>query len=101
MGCDIHPHAENVKSQEVLVLVTCAYFKASGKYYTEGAAAYPASLFEECIYPRDYGRRLLELKRLPGLQSGTWSGCFTVRVMKDIGSYTELVVQHELVDHIS
>lgn len=74
----------------MMIAVTCVYFKPSGKWYTDGTDEFPKSLFEGCIYPRDYGRRLNELKLLPGLQSGTWNdGPFTVDVQD---KYVELVI---------
>lgn len=71
------------------VKIKCTYFKPSGKYYADGCEWFAKKLFEGCIYPISYGKRLLELKSLPGLRSGIWDGPFTVKVQ---GKYTELVI---------
>jgi hypothetical protein len=72
-----------------MVLVECVYFKDTGKRYTDAQGEFPESWFEGCIYPRDYGRRLRELGKLPGLISGRWEGPFTIEVYD---KYTELVI---------
>ena len=73
-----------------LIIITCTYFKGSGKYYTDGTECFPVSIFKDCIYPRDYGERLRDLRKLPGLESGYWPDYFTVTV-----KYTELVIPVE------
>lgn len=69
-------------------IIYCVYFKDSGKYKYDGEARFDLSLFDGCIYPSEYGKRLRALKLLPGLESGHWSGPFTVEVYD---KYTELV----------
>lgn len=71
------------------VKIRCRYFKPSGKYYSEGCEWFERALFHGCVFPVEYGRRLLSLAILPGLQSGTWDGPFTVSVC---GKYEELVL---------
>lgn len=85
-----------------MVTVKCVYYKESGKYYSTGEGTFSPDLFKECrpayrdptrrvdcIYPSDYGKRLRELGRLPGLHSGAWQGPFTCEI---VGSYTELIL---------
>lgn len=56
------------------------YFKENGKYYTGGeidVGDYPNYLkedFKGCIYPKDFGFRAIDLKILPGIAGGIWSG---------------------------
>jgi hypothetical protein len=69
--------------------IKCTYFKEGGKYYTEGEDEFPSDLFEHHFNPRQYGRRLLELKRLPGIAGGTWDGPFVIEVHPSPG-YPEL-----------
>jgi len=64
------------------------YFKESGKYYANGKCVYTLpGKPSDPIYPREFGELLNSEGKLPGLQSGTWDGPFTVKVC---GSYTEL-----------
>ncbi len=69
------------------------YFKESGKYYSGGELRVKDELgnidlrFSGCIYPKDFGLRALELKMLPDLASGVWSGPFTVEA-----PYPELIL---------
>lgn len=58
------------------MIVKCIYFKSSGKYYTEGSINVDDSVINEFIYPRAIGKRLNELKMLPGLNSGEWKHSF-------------------------
>lgn len=62
--------------------VKCVYYKDSGKYYGEGETVIDlvAPSFKGCIYPIDFGRRMNMLHRLPGLQSGSWRGPFTIEM---------------------
>lgn len=72
------------------IKIKCVYFKSSGKYYSDGCEWFEKTLFDKCVYPSEYGKRLLELGKLPGLNSGIWQdGFLTVKVQ---GMYTELVV---------
>ena len=81
---------ERSRVQFNYIKIQCMYFKQSGKYYSDGCEWFDKLLFNGCIYPSEYGERLRELKKLPGLQSGTWEeGFFTVKVQ---GKYTELVM---------
>ena len=73
-----------------MIDIECYYYKKSGKYYTHAKERFPVDIFKGCVYPRDYGKRLLEMKALPGLESGTWEHSFTVHVED---KYPELVVQ--------
>lgn len=70
------------------IKIKCTYFKPSGKWYADGVDEFDSELFVGCIYPKEYGVRLLQLQRLPGLSSGTWHGPFTVDVQD---KYEELV----------
>jgi hypothetical protein len=79
-----------------LVLVVCHYYAKTGKWKYTGAAYFPKTLFENCIYPSEYGKKLRELNKLPGLRSGTWSDFFTVEVED---KYSELVLPLEQRDH--
>ena len=82
------------------VVLEFAYFKPSGKFYTEGQTTvtndgttirkglHEISLgCDVPIYPKGWGVLLRDKKMLPGLQSGFWSGPFIVRVN---GGYWEL-----------
>ena len=74
------------------------YFKPSGKWYASGEADFDPNVFHKCIYPKEFGRRALELKILPGLIGGTWTGPFTVCPMRhnDGSDYTELVLPQKM-----
>lgn len=77
-----------------MITISCVYFKPSGKLYTSGTEEFDESLFEDCIYPVEYGRRLNQLQLLPGLQSGSWNDRpFTVDVQD---KYVELVIPIEM-----
>lgn len=73
---------------EEQVEIKCIYFKESGKYKYDGQGKFEKALFKDCIYPKEFGERLRELRRLPGIMSGYWEGPFTVEV---VDLYTELV----------
>jgi hypothetical protein len=60
------------------VRIRCTYFKYSGKYYCSGEGVFHVSDFKDCIYPKEYGQKLNNLEKLPGLHSGTWDAYFTV-----------------------
>lgn len=71
------------------VTVRCVYFKESGKQYTSGSVTFLQSDFGTLfIYPRDYGKYLNAVGKLPGLINGRWEGPFTVKV----GDCTDLVL---------
>jgi len=70
--------------------IKCVYYKDSGKFYTEGEADFDESIFQGCLYPKEVGIRLNELKLLPGLQSGTWDQPFTCY---PLDLYPELIIQ--------
>ncbi len=72
-----------------MIKIKCTYFKESGKYYSDGEGEFEESLFERLSYPSEYGKKLRELKLLPGLQSGNWNDYFVIDVEN---LYSELVL---------
>lgn len=78
--------------RQSMIEITCKYFKESGKACLEATLKYPEELFKDCIYPREYGRLLNRLGKLPGLQCGRWDYYYTVDVE---GKYEELVIPKE------
>lgn len=54
--------------------VTCTYFKPTGEFVLKATARYYTWRFEGCVSAGDIGRRLMELRRMPGQKSGIWNG---------------------------
>lgn len=82
-GTDITgPHPAHI------ITALCIYYRETGKHYSSGACLINTQHpdFAGCIYPREFGKRLRELNKLPSLQTGTWASFFTVQT-----NYTELV----------
>lgn len=69
------------------ILIRCVYFAKSGKYKYDGEELFDETFFVGCIYPREFGERLRQSRKLPGLESGYWSERFIVEVQN---LYTEL-----------
>lgn len=88
------PTANFNKKGNNKMIAEFVYFKESGKYYSKGILRVKDEYgnlderFLDCIYPKDFGLRALELKILPDLASGVWNGPFLV-----IAPYPELVMQ--------
>jgi len=80
----------NGESRELLKFI---YFKDSGKYYTESEGLFPVEYFGGCIYPKQKGKKLLEMQKLPGIVGGTWDGPFVV-----IAEYAELVLPEKMLE---
>lgn len=71
-----------------IIAALCIYYRETGKYYSSGCCLINTEHpdFIGCIHPREFGQRLRELNKLPGLSTGTWASFFTVQT-----DYTELV----------
>lgn len=65
-------------TQSNTVTIKIVYFKSSGKFYADHAGDYEVTLFTGCHSPADVGRKLRELRKLPGTANNTWDGIFMV-----------------------
>ena len=68
------------------IVIEFVYFKPSGGFSTSKQGVYfVEEMFGDCFSPKEFAERLEERKMLPGLQSGTWEGPYTVHVHPSMG----------------